>query len=146
MAMRPQRPYLLRAFYDWIVDSDCTPHILVDAGRPGVRVPSHAIVDGKVTLNISPRAVRDLLMDEAGVSFQGRFGGSPFSVYVPLGALLAVYARETGAGTVLGPEPEDVVAGAVEEAGERSEGEAPGPDDEPPPTGSGGKPSLRVVK
>ncbi len=146
MAMRPQRPYLLRAFYDWIVDSDCTPHILVDAGRPGVRVPSHAIVDGKVTLNISPRAVRDLLIDEAGVSFQGRFGGSPFAVYVPLGALLAIYARETGAGTVLGPEPEEVVTGSGDGAGDAPDTATPGPDDEPPPAGGGGKPSLRVVK
>jgi stringent starvation protein B len=138
--MRPQRPYLLRAFYDWIVDSDCTPHILVDAQRPGLRVPSHAIVDGKVTLNVSPRAVRELLIDEAGLSFQGRFGGSPFAVYVPLNAVLAIYARETGAGTVLGAEPE---AGeenplSVTEASEP-------PEDEPPP-GGGGKPTLRVVK
>jgi stringent starvation protein B len=138
--MRPQRPYLLRAFYDWIVDSDCTPHILVDAQRPGLRVPSHAIVDGKVTLNVSPRAVRELLIDEAGLSFQGRFGGSPFAVYVPLNAVVAIYARETGAGTVLGLEP------AEGEESPLSVAESPElPDDDPPPEG-GGKPTLRVVK
>ena len=138
--MRPQRPYLLRAFYDWIVDSDCTPHILVDAQRPGLRVPSHAIVEGKVTLNVSPRAVRDLLIDEAGLSFQGRFGGSPFAVYVPLNAVVAIYARETGAGTVLGPEP------AEGEENPLSVAESPeSPEDDPPPEG-GGKPTLRVVK
>jgi len=138
--MRPQRPYLLRAFYDWIVDSDCTPHILVDAQRPGLRVPSHAIVDGKVTLNVSPRAVRELLIDEAGLSFQGRFGGSPFAVYVPLNAVVAIYARETGAGTVLGLEP------AEGEESPLSVAESPElPDDDPPPEG-GGKPALRVVK
>ena len=138
--MRPQRPYLLRAFYDWIVDSDCTPHILVDAQRPGLRVPSHAIGDGKVTLNVSPRAVRELLIDEAGLSFQGRFGGSPFAVYVPLNAVVAIYARETGAGSVLGPELEDGQGGPFS-AGEALEP----PEDEPPPEG-GGKPTLRVVK
>jgi len=138
--MRPQRPYLLRAFYDWIVDSDCTPHILVDAHRPGLRVPSHAIVEGKVTLNVSPRAVRELLIDEAGLSFQGRFGGSPFVVYVPLNAVVAIYARETGAGTVLGPEP------AEGEENPLSVAESPeSPEDDPPPEG-GGKPTLRVVK
>jgi len=138
--MRPQRPYLLRAFYDWIVDSDCTPHILVDAQRPGLRVPSHAIVEGKVTLNVSPRAVRELLIDEAGLSFQGRFGGSPFAVYVPLNAVVAIYARETGAGTVLGPEP------AKGEENPLSVAESPeSPEDDPPPEG-GGKPTLRVVK
>jgi len=138
--MRPQRPYLLRAFYDWIVDSDCTPHILVDAQRPGLRVPSHAIVDGKVTLNVSPRAVRELLIDEAGLSFQGRFGGSPFAVYVPLNAVVAIYARETGAGTVLGLEP------AEGEESPLSVADAPViPNDDPPPEG-GGKPTLRVVK
>jgi stringent starvation protein B len=138
--MRPQRPYLLRAFYDWIVDSECTPHILVDAQRPGLRVPSHAIVDGKVTLNVSPRAVRELLIDEAGLSFQGRFGGSPFAVYVPLNAVVAIYARENGAGTVLGPEPE----GGEGEPLVGVEDTEP-PEDEPPPGGSG-KPTLRVVK
>ena len=141
--MRPQRPYLLRAFYDWIVDSDCTPHILVDAQRPGIRVPSHAIVDGKVTLNVSPRAVRELLIDEAGLSFQGRFGGSPFAVYVPLNAVVAIYARETGAGTVLGP------GSAEGEENPLSVAESPespeSPEDDPPPEG-GGKPTLRVVK
>ena len=138
--MRPQRPYLLRAFYDWIVDSDCTPHILVDAQRPGLRVPSHAIVEGKVTLNVSPRAVRELLIDEAGLSFQGRFGGSPFAVYVPLNAVVAIYARETGAGTVLEPEP------AEGEENPLSVAESPeSPEDDPPPEG-GGKPTLRVVK
>lgn len=140
--MRPQRPYLLRAFYDWIVDSDCTPHILVDAQRPGLRVPSHAIVDGKVTLNVSPRAVRELLIDDAGLSFQGRFGGSPFAVYVPLNAVVAIYARETGAGTVLGPEPEPESEAARPLAGVTSPDT---PEDDPPP-GGGGKPTLRVVK
>lgn len=138
--MRPQRPYLLRAFYDWIVDSDCTPHILVDAQRPGLRVPSHAIVDGKVTLNVSPRAVRELLIDEAGLSFQGRFGGSPFAVYVPLNAVVAIYARETGAGTVLELEQAEGEENSISVA------ESPeSPEDDPPPEG-GGKPTLRVVK
>ena len=138
--MRPQRPYLLRAFYDWIVDSDCTPHILVDAQRPGLRVPSHAIVDGKVTLNVSPRAVRELLIDEAGLSFHGRFGGSPFAVYVPLNAVVAIYARETGAGNVLGPEPVEGEEKPISVAESRES-----PEDDPPPEG-GGKPALRVVK
>ena len=97
-------------------------------------------MEGKVTLNVSPRAVRELLIDEAGLSFQGRFGGSPFAVYVPLNAVVAIYARETGAGTVLGPEP------AEGEENPLSVAESPeSPEDDPPPEG-GGKPTLRVVK
>ena len=31
--MTPKRPYLLRALYEWIVDNELTPHLVVDKGR-----------------------------------------------------------------------------------------------------------------
>jgi stringent starvation protein B len=73
--MLSSRPYLLRAVHDWIVDSDCTPHLLVDADFPGLEVPDAVRKGGKVVLNVSPTAVRDLIIDSELISFVARFGG-----------------------------------------------------------------------
>ncbi|ASM51151.1 stringent starvation protein B [Pseudoalteromonas espejiana DSM 9414] len=98
--MTPNRPYLLRAFFDWIVDNECTPHLVVDAGYPAVQVPTQFVQDGQIVLNISPSAVTGFSLDMEQLSFNARFGGQPMQVYVPLGAVLAIYARENGEGTV----------------------------------------------
>jgi stringent starvation protein B len=98
--MTPNRPYLLRAFFDWIVDNDCTPHLVVDADYPAVQVPTQFVQDGQIVLNISPSAVTGFSLDMDQLSFNARFGGQPMQVYVPLGAVLAIYARENGEGTV----------------------------------------------
>ncbi|MCK8120271.1 ClpXP protease specificity-enhancing factor [Pseudoalteromonas sp. 2CM32C] len=98
--MTPNRPYLLRAFFDWIVDNECTPHIVVDAGFANVQVPTQFVQDGQIVLNISPSAVTQFSLDLTQLSFNARFGGQPMQVYVPLGAVLAIYARENGEGTV----------------------------------------------
>ncbi|KPZ56870.1 ClpXP protease specificity-enhancing factor [Pseudoalteromonas sp. P1-25] len=98
--MTPNRPYLLRAFFDWIVDNECTPHLVVDADYPAVQVPTQFVQDGQIVLNISPSAVTGFSLDMEQLSFNARFGGQPMQVYVPLGAVLAIYARENGEGTV----------------------------------------------
>jgi stringent starvation protein B len=98
--MTPNRPYLLRAFYDWIVDNDCTPHLVVNADYPAVQVPMQFVQDGQIVLNISPSAVTQFDMDNQQLSFNARFSGQPMQVYVPMGAVLAIYARENGEGTV----------------------------------------------
>ncbi|MBQ4798317.1 ClpXP protease specificity-enhancing factor [Pseudoalteromonas sp. MMG006] len=98
--MTPNRPYLLRAFFDWIVDNDCTPHLVVDADYPAVQVPTQFVQDGQIVLNISPSAVTQFSLDKTQLSFDARFGGQPMQVYVPIGAVLAIYARENGEGTV----------------------------------------------
>ncbi|MEE4301906.1 MAG: ClpXP protease specificity-enhancing factor [Pseudomonadales bacterium] len=135
--MLDQRPYLLRALNEWIVDSGCTPHVLVDATRAGVEVPDSAVSDGRVVLNISPTAVRYLHLGEESLTFEARFGGVARQVSVPLGAVLAIYARENGAGMAF--EPEDPQTGAP--PGDERD------DDPPPPAGpSGGRPGLRIVK
>jgi len=99
--MTSYRPYLMRALYEWIADNDMTPHILVDAGVAGVRVPRHTIADGRVVLNIAERAVVRLQMDNERISFSARFGGASHQVLVPIDAVLAIYARETGQGMAL---------------------------------------------
>lgn len=145
--MTSHRPYLMRALVEWINDNAMTPHVLVDATRQGVQVPASAVKDGRVVLNIAERAVAQLHMDNEALSFTARFGGVSFPVYIPVDAVLAVYARETGHGMAL---PEDV------------RGDETGPDDEPPSppdapspehssqagSGNAGKrpPFLRVVK
>ena len=103
--MTSHRPYLLRALYEWIADNGMTPHILVDAQQPGVQVPTHAVKDGRVVLNIAERAVAKLQLDNESVRFTARFGGVSHPVAVPIAAVLAIYARETGQGMAL---PEDV--------------------------------------
>ena len=105
--MTSHRPYLLRALVEWINDNQLTPHILVDAGVPGVQVPPSAVKDGRVVLNIAERAVVRLMIDNEMVSFSARFSGTSYPVQVPISAVLAVYARETGQGMAL---PDDIRA------------------------------------
>jgi stringent starvation protein B len=103
--MLVQRPYLLKAFYNWIVDSECTPHIIVDATQACVEVPQQFVEDGKIVLNIAPRSVMQFSMDDDAVAFNARFSGQPMQVYVPLYAIEGIYARENGAGTMFPEEP-----------------------------------------
>ena len=139
--MNSHRPYLLRALVEWINDNGMTPHVLVDATRAGVQVPASAVKDGRVVLNIAERAVMRLHIDNDAVSFTARFSGVSFPVNVPIAAVLAVYARETGQGMAL---PDDIPG---------AESATPDDDDTPPttppeaPPPSGKRPSfLRVVK
>ncbi len=139
--MNSSRPYLVRALYEWIVDNDCTPHILVNAEYPAVQVPQGFASDGQIVLNISPNAVRGLQMENDAVSFEGRFGGVAHSLYVPTAAILGIYARENGQGMVFELEPPMV---------DEDDGDVE-PDDDGPPDGGQpprptGRPSLKVVK
>ncbi len=103
--MLVQRPYLLKAFYNWIVDSECTPHIIVDATQSCVEVPQQFVEDGKIVLNIAPQSVMAFSMDDDAVAFNARFSGQPMQVYVPIYAIEGIYARENGAGTIFPEEP-----------------------------------------
>lgn len=102
--MTPSRPYLLRAYFDWLLDNDLTPHLVVNALETGVVVPQEFVQNGQIVLNIDPCAVAAFSMDLSTVSFNARFGGVPRDIYIPMAAVLAIYARETGAGTVFEPE------------------------------------------
>lgn len=102
--LSPRRPYLLRAFYNWLLDNQLTPHLVVDVSLPGVMVPMEFARDGQIVLNIAQRAVGGLELADDSVRFNARFGGVPRQVYVPMAAVLAIYARENGAGTMFEPE------------------------------------------
>ena len=139
--MKSSRPYLVRALYEWIVDNDCTPHLLVNAEFPGVQVPAGFANDGQIVLNFSPTAVRHLHMDNEAVSFEGRFGGVPQSLFIPAAAVLAVYARENGQGMVFDLESSTL----DDDADSAADGDDQGPPTSEPPRPSG-RPSLKVVK
>src|SRR5690242_19491461 len=97
-AMTSNRPYLLRAIYDWISENGFTPYILVDAGRPGVRLPASAVRDGRVVLSIAMRAVANLELGNDRIRCTARFGGVSQPIHVPVSAVQAIYAQENGQG------------------------------------------------
>lgn len=98
--MTPSRPYLLRAFYEWIADNALTAYIVVDAKMPGVEVPMQYVEEGRIVLNISPGSIRDLIVDNHHLSFQARFSGIPHTLFVPMKAIISIYAKENGRGMV----------------------------------------------
>lgn len=105
--MTSNRPYLLRALYQWITDNELTPHILVDAEVDGVVVPEHTIQKGKVVLNIAEGATEHLLLDNEIIDFNARFSGQPYKIVIPMGAVIAIYARENGQGMMFAQEDSD---------------------------------------
>ena len=124
--MTPRRPYLVRAIYEWIIDNDLTPHVLVNAEHAGVEVPTQHIHEGKIILNINPSAVQNLLLGNELIEFSARFGTIASHIRIPLAAVMAIYARENGQGMVFSDEPD---------------GEQPPPQRKPDK-----KPSLKIVK
>lgn len=136
MQMTSSRPYLVRAMYQWITDNGMTPHLLVDASVEGVQVPAEHIQNGKIILNIAPMAISALVLGDEEITFSARFSGQPMGLYIPIEAVLAVYAKENGQGMMFSEDD-----GAVSSDDDDHDPE-PGP-------GSGKKPkrpSLRVVK
>ena len=124
--MNSSRPYIIRAIYEWIVDNDCTPHLLVDVDVEGVDVPQAYVTDGQIVLNISPSAVVGLEMGNDLILFNGRFGGVATDIVVPIKAILGIYARENGQGMVFDASED--------------------PEEPPDPPSVRGRPSLKVVK
>jgi stringent starvation protein B len=137
--LKSRRPYLLRAMHEWISDNAQTPHIVVDASLQGVEVPRQYVQGGKIILNVSNHATSGLSLGNDLVRFRARFGAATYDVSVPIGAILGIYARETGQGMIF------------------SEADAPPPpppeSPQPPTDGSPtntdpkrSKPTLKVVK
>ena len=131
--MTPSRPYLLRSLYEWILDNNATPHILVNALHPEAQVPQDYVKDGQIVLNVAPTAVKALSLGNELLTFNARFRGIPTDISVPVEAVLGVYAKENGQGMMFEDNGSDL----------------PRP---PSPPSSGGepkggkRPSLRVVK
>ena len=96
--MNSSRSYIVSALIDWIVDNQCTPHIVVDARVEGVEVPTEYIVDGLITLNVSGHAIRNFKLGPDGLFFDARFGGVSRQVDCPVGSIVGVYAKENRQG------------------------------------------------
>ena len=127
-----QHPYLLRAMHEWMTDNGDTPHLVVDALGDGVDVPEQFVTDGKIVLNVSYAAVRELQLGNEEISFEARFGGVPNIVRVPVAAILGIYARETGRGMIFSIQEDSEVSPPEDVDG-----------DKPP---AAGRPHLKVVK
>ena len=135
--MTSSRPYLIRAIYDWILDNQLTPYILVNAEHSGVEIPLEYVTAGRVVLNISPESCRGLHLDNDRIVLTTRFSGRTVQLAMSPGAVLAIYAKENGRGMEFNEE----------------EGEGDLPPASPIPTGSraskdgtGRKPALRLIK
>jgi len=102
--LSPTRPYMARAIYEWICDNQLTPYLLVDATQPYTSVPEQFVKDGQIVLNIAPHAVHQFQMSNDAVSFSARFGGVARDIYLPISALLGIYARENGQGLFFDPD------------------------------------------
>ena len=126
--MTPLKPYLIRSIYEWIIDNQLTPHLLVDAEKTGAPLPKDYIKDGKIVLNIRPEAIQGLTLGNEEIQFNARFSGNPMHIVAPTSAVLAIYAKENGKGMIFDPEE--------------------GNDDTPatPSEKKRKKPQLRVVK
>ena len=125
--MTPLKPYLIRSIYEWILDNQMTPHLLVDAESTGTVLPRTFIEDGKIVLNIRPEAVQGLSLGNDEIEFNARFGGKPMHIIVPLSAVMAIFTKENGKGMFFD--------------NDQNEEPTPPPDNKPTT-----KPKLHVVK
>lgn len=126
--MTSLKPYLIRSIYEWILDNQLTPYLLVDAENDSAILPMQFVDDGKIVLNIRPEAVEALSLGNDTIEFNARFSGKPMHIIAPVVAVMAIYAKENGKGMVFNPEDEDTDS-------------TPPPEKTPP-----AKPALRVVK
>lgn len=125
--MTSLKPYLIRSIYEWIVDNQLTPHLLVDAENSDAILPEEFIEDGKIVLNIRPEAIQGLTLGNEEIQFNARFSGNSMHIVTPTTAVLAIYAKENGKGMMFDQEENT--------------------DDTPPPGETKPtKPQLRVVK
>jgi stringent starvation protein B len=138
--MTSSRPYLIRAMYQWIADNGMTPHLLIDAEQDDVIVPAEHIQNGKIILNIAPMAISSLVLGDDEITFSARFSGQSMGIYIPVGAVLAIYAKENGQGMMFTDDDNAVSADDGDGSGEPASGK---------PAKSGNKqrrPNLKVVK
>ncbi len=135
--MTDNKPYLLRALYDWIVDNGCTPYLTVRADIAGVQVPVDYVQDDKITLSVAPRAVESFNLGNEDILFSATFGGQLQDIRVPCRAVLAIFARENGQGMMFDVKPDSGPTPPTPPSD--------GGNDDPPKSGDK-RPNLKVVK
>lgn len=105
--MTPSKPYLIRALREWIIDNQCTPHLLAKTNHEGIEIPQGYAQNNQIVLNISEQAVVNFGVEHIAVAFWARFGGVEQRVWIPMGAIVGIYARETGEGMQFAEEPQE---------------------------------------
>ena len=135
------KPYLMRAIYDWCVDSGYTPYLSVTVDSV-TRVPMEYVKDGQIVLNIGPIAVERFKLGNDLIEFSARFNGTGRDISIPIGVVSAIYARENGQGLSF----EVTASDAAPSAPSADSGEGADKDNPPGPPRPTGKPSLRRVK
>lgn len=138
--MTSNRPYLVKAIYEWIMDNGVTPHVVINAMDETVSVPQQYVDDGQIILNIKPSAVQNLVIDDECIMFSARFGGKPYNIYAPMHTVMAIYASENGQGMMFNDEQNGGPPPSNNEGGNGGGGS--GGNNRPPRK----KPNLRVVK
>ncbi len=123
--MTSSKPYLLRALYQWILENESTPYILVDTSSEQVLIPSGIASDGKVVLNLAPAAIQNLEMTNEHISLSARFNGVDESIFCPISSLLAIYARENGEGMMFPAEETDSAQADDAESSDRAKPRIP---------------------
>ena len=130
------KPYLIRALHQWCSDNGFTPYIAVVAnGR--AKVPREFVRDGQIVLNVSYTATGHLDISKDRITFQARFGGIARDISVPIGNVLAIYAKENGAGMAF--EADSDATDGKQESEEDTEPEPPSPQ-------PSGRPKLQRIK
>lgn len=129
--MTPQKPYLIRAINEWLLDNKLTPYLLVNTLVDGVSVPADYVSDNKIVLNIAPDAVKHFQADNEWISFSARFSGRSVELFIPIEAILGIYGKENNQGMFFSED----------------EPSSP-PPSAPTPIGDSSKqrPSLKIVK
>lgn len=133
--MTSSRPYLIRALYEWIVDNNFTPYMLVETLSESVEVPRDFVEDGRIILNISPEATHSLVLGNDAVTFNARFSGTAMDVNVPVSSVIAIYARENGQGMMFGTQDDTPPEPTRGRTG-----------DKPTPSADIKRPNLKIVK
>jgi stringent starvation protein B len=167
------RPYLIRALYEWCTDNGHTPYVAVQVDDT-VQVPREYVKNNEIVLNVSLDATSALKLGNEFVEFKARFAGVAREIIVPVGRVIAVYARENGEGMAFpalpvqseeqeasqgtsrdalrGPEGDPgrivhLVTGEADEDATQADS-APGDPENPPrpPAGGNPRPSLKRIK
>lgn len=150
-SMSSNKPYLVKAFYEWISDNDLTPYIMVDVNVYGVLVPMNYVADGQIVLNVASSAVGTIALGDNTIEFSARFAGKLEHITIPYGAIGAIYAKENGAGTSLPIEHPNIEEDDIEEVVEKPKSSlssvaATGSEKDKSKSKSKTKPSLKIIK
>ena len=96
--MLSNRPYFVRAAYQWIVDSRCTPILVVDTSHPGVQVPQQYVEGHEIAFNLLPSAISDLKITNDHIEFYASFSKIVYHISASIDAITAIYAEENDEG------------------------------------------------